>query len=103
MVQITSDAGYDLAVSSPSEAVGSLRAGSHAELGTFEQNDENKATMNTYGLVGNHEYNVQGTYVDPTTNETMVQLRNPWGSSQPRPIPLSKVDEIFDQGIVISK
>lgn len=35
------------------------------------------------GIPSGHMYQVLGTYTDPSTGETMVTLRNPWGCFEP--------------------
>jgi hypothetical protein len=44
---------------------------------------DGKSGLVDEGIPSGHMYQVLGTYTDPTTGQTMVTLRNPWGCFEP--------------------
>jgi hypothetical protein len=56
----------------------------------------NSMILDRYGLQGNHVYTVKRVYTDDT-GKKMVELSDPTGASQPRPIPMDNLNGPINQ------
>jgi LysM repeat protein len=48
-----------------------------------------------YNVYAHHAYTVTNVYVNPDNGKTYVTLNNPWGTDQPRDIPLEDLPNVF--------